>query len=127
MQPVREIRRLIIGRSSIDSGFPFVTAELFRSIIPQVNADDCLKFLSLKGFDIRLLESSLADLEPADSEPPHPEIMPPPIKTVVRGWPGEVTIGAAAALATIPWQPRPGQARAVADQAKGRYTAAKLR
>ena len=66
----------------IDSGFPFVKAELFGNIIPQVNADDCLKLLSSNGFDIRLVESSLADLEPADSEPPHPEIMPPPIKSV---------------------------------------------
>ena len=56
----------------IHPGFPFVKAELFRNIIPQVNADDCLKFLSLNGFDIRLVESSLADLEPANSEPPHP-------------------------------------------------------
>jgi GT2 family glycosyltransferase len=99
----------------IDSGFPFVKAELFRNIIPEFDAADCLKLLSEMGFDTRLVE------------PPQPEITPPSIKPVVKHSAGEVTLGVAGALAAIPWQPRAGQTRAAADQAKHRYTMAKLR
>jgi O-antigen biosynthesis protein len=70
---------------------------------------------------------SLASVEPADLEPAEPEITPLPIKLVVRGGSGKVTVGAAAALAMIPWQPRVRElSSAAADQVKRRYTAAKL-
>ena len=55
-----------------------------------------------------------------------PKITPPPIELVASGRPGEVTVGFAAALAAIPWQPRAGQTRGAGDQAKHRYAAAKL-
>ncbi len=55
-----------------------------------------------------------------------PGIMPPPIEPVAGGRPGEVTIRAAAALAKIRWQPRPGQSSAAAGRAKAKYLATKL-
>jgi O-antigen biosynthesis protein len=64
--------------------------------------------------------------QPSDSGRPEPLITPPAIKPVAGGRPGEVTVCAAAALAEIPWQPRPGQTQAVLDQAKTKYQAAKL-
>ena len=68
-----------------------------------------------------------AEVAPApDAKPPEPEITPPPISPVAGGPPGEVTIRTAAALAEIPWQPRPGQTPAAMDQAKARYQQAKL-
>jgi GT2 family glycosyltransferase len=110
----------------IDSGFPFVKAELFRNVVPEFDADDCLRLLSASGFDVRLAQSSLADVEPAASEPPEPKITPPPLKPVASGRPGEITVGFAAVLAAIPWEPRPEQTRKAVDQAIDRYAAAKL-
>ena len=108
----------------IDSGFPFVKAELFQDA--EFNADHGPQFLSAMGFDIRLAERSPAALEPADAEPPEPQVTPPPIRPVVDHWPGETTLGFATSLSAIPWQPRVGQTRAAADRAKHRYASAKL-
>ena len=41
-------------RELIESGFPFVRAELFRNVIPEFDADDCLRLLYTTGFDTRL-------------------------------------------------------------------------
>jgi hypothetical protein len=79
-----------------------------------------------EGFDIRLAESSLADLEPAYSEPREPDITPLPIYLRGRGSAGEAIFRAAAALATIPWVQRPEPTRR-AHRAKERYAAAKLK
>jgi O-antigen biosynthesis protein len=114
-------------RELIDSGFPFVKAELFRNAIPGFDADDCLRLLSSMGFDVRLAQSSLIDLEPEDSQPAEPKIIPPPIKPVPSRRPGNVTAGFAARLAAIPRRPRPEQAPGAANQAKESYVAAKLR
>jgi GT2 family glycosyltransferase/glycosyltransferase involved in cell wall biosynthesis len=81
---------------------------------------------SAEGFDVHLAEKSLANLEPANSEPRAPDIMPPPINLIGGGSPGEATFRAAAALAAIPWQQRP-EPTGRAHGAKERYAAAKLR
>ena len=75
---------------------------------------------------MRLAGGAFANVEPANAQPPEPEIIPPPIKPTIRGWPGEVTVRIAAALAEVPWQPPPEQTRAALDQAKNRYEVAKL-
>jgi lipopolysaccharide biosynthesis protein len=62
----------------VDSGFPFVKAELFRNAVSGFDTDECLRLMSAEGFNIRLVESSLADLEPADSEPPSLTSLPHP-------------------------------------------------
>jgi O-antigen biosynthesis protein len=64
--------------------------------------------------------------ERPNAKPAEPRIIPPPINPVAGGRPGEVTVRAAAALAEIPWQPRPGQRQSVVDQARAAYEAAKL-
>ena len=108
----------------IDSGFPFVKAELFQDA--EFNADGGPQFLSAMGFDIRLAERLRADLEPADTEPSEPQVTPPSIRPVVNHWPGETTFGFATSLSAVPWQPPVEQMRSAADQAKHRYTSAKL-
>jgi hypothetical protein len=83
-------------RELVDSGFPFVKAEVIRDA-PLWNAGDCLQLMAAKGFDVRLVEWA-ASLAPApDLEPPESEITPPHIIPLAGGLPDEVTIQTAAA------------------------------
>jgi GT2 family glycosyltransferase/glycosyltransferase involved in cell wall biosynthesis len=118
---------LLHSRELIGLGFPFLKAKLLRHVVPEVHPADCLKLLSERGFDLRLVQEAPTNVDPTVDEPPEPEIVPPPIKPIVRGWPGEVTIRAAAALVEIQRIQRLGQTPAAADVAKDRYQAAKLR
>jgi GT2 family glycosyltransferase/SAM-dependent methyltransferase len=115
-------------RELIDLGFPFVKAELLRYAIPQVRPSDCLNLLSERGFDLRLVQDPApTNVQRSDADLPEPKIVPAPIEPVVYGWPGEITIRAAAALAEISRQLQSEQTLEAVDKAKDRYQAAKLR